>query len=137
MADSTTSGSGTGPSSATTNPPSPGQTVISAALLERPPENPEEVRYTGIDLWLHRITMLLFVFVCAVVGVLLILLPWRPEWTDNYLLLSSPGLRAIVASGFVRGICTGLGVLDLWVGFWEAVHYHEMRPLASDDKSKT
>jgi hypothetical protein len=84
------------------------------------------VPYNGFDLWLHRITMLLFVFVCAVVGVLLVILPWRPEWTDNHLLMSSPGLRAFVASGFVRGICSGLGVLDIWIGFWEAIHYHEI-----------
>ncbi len=127
MADAKTPGSETSSGSPATNTSSPGQAVTSVALLEKPPESLEEVRYTGFDLWLHRITMLLFVFVCAVVGVLLILLPWRPEWTDNYLLLSSPGLRAFVASGFVRGICSGLGVLDLWVGFWEAVHYHEIK----------
>lgn len=76
-------------------------------------------------LWLHRILVLLFVFLCAVVGVLLVILPWRPEWTDNYLLLGSPALRSFFASGFVRGLCTGLGALDIWIGFWEAVHYHE------------
>jgi len=78
-------------------------------------------------LWLHRILVLLFVFLCAVVGVLLVILPWRPEWTDNYLLLGSPALRSFFASGFVRGLCTGLGGLDIWIGFWEAVHYHEAR----------
>jgi hypothetical protein len=36
-----------------------------------------------------------------------------------------PGLREFVANGFVRGMCSGLGVLDIWIGFWEAVHYHE------------
>jgi hypothetical protein len=77
--------------------------------------------------WLHRILILLFVFLCAVVGVLLVILPWRPEWTDNYFLLGSPGLRALVASGFVRGVCSGLGVLNIWIGFWEAVHYHEVK----------
>ena len=98
-----------------------------AVLVEEGP--PNEVRYTGFELWLHRVTMLLFVFVCAVVGVLLIILPWRPEWTDNHLLLSYPGLRAFVASGFVRGICSGLGLLDIWIGFWEAIHYHEIKHL--------
>jgi hypothetical protein len=81
----------------------------------------------GADLWLHRISILTFVFVCAVTGVLLILLPWSNEWTDNYLLLRYPELRPAVASGFFRGICSGLGILDIWVGFWEAVHYHENR----------
>ena len=80
---------------------------------------------SGAQVWLRRILVLLFVFLCAVVGVLLVILPWRPEWTDNYFLLGSPALRAVFASGFVRGLCTGLGVLDIWIGFWEAVHYHE------------
>ncbi|MGH9500927.1 MAG: hypothetical protein ACRD3L_17450 [Terriglobales bacterium] len=83
------------------------------------------VRPTRLELWLHRVTVLLFVFVCAVVGVLLVILPWRPEWTDNHLLLTHPSLRAIVANGFFRGVCSGLGVLDIWIGFWDAIHYHE------------
>lgn len=77
------------------------------------------------QLWMHRITVFLFVLISAVAGVLLIILPWTPEWTDNYLLLTFPSLRTIVENGFVRGICSGLGLLDIWIGFWEALHYHE------------
>jgi hypothetical protein len=80
---------------------------------------------TAFQLWLHRVLILLFVFFCATVGVLLVILPWRPEWTDNYFLLGSPGLRAFVSNGFVRGLCSGLGLLDIWIGFWEAVHFHD------------
>ena len=69
--------------------------------------------------------MLLFVFVCAVVGMLLVILPWRPEWTENQLLLGYPQLRDMLGNGFVRGLCTGLGILDVWIGFSEAIHYHE------------
>jgi len=86
------------------------------ALLETP--NPVEV-------WMHRISVFLFVLISAVAGVLLIILPWTPEWTDNYLLLSFPPLRDLVSNGFFRGICSGLGLLDIWIGFWEALHYHE------------
>jgi hypothetical protein len=39
--------------------------------------------------------------------------------------MASPELRAFVANGFVRGLCSGLGVLDIWIGFSEAIHYHE------------
>jgi Flp pilus assembly protein protease CpaA len=92
-----------------------------------PAEHPEGSRYVGVELWLHRATVLTFGLVCAVVGVLLVILPWRPEWTDNHLLLASPGLRAFVANGFVRGICSGLGILDIWIGFSEAIHYHEQK----------
>ena len=47
------------------------------------------------------------------------------ELADNHLLLPFPTLRTIVASGFVRGLCTGLGVLNVWIGFWEAIQYRE------------
>jgi hypothetical protein len=63
--------------------------------------------------------VLLFVFLCAGVGVLLVILPWTDQWTDNYLLLQHPQLRSLVSSGFARGICSGLGLLDIWIGFWK------------------
>ncbi len=105
----------TGPSNGTTAP----------ASVEASARHPQDERYRGLDLWLHRITVLMFVFLCAVVGVLLVILPWRPEWTDNGLFLIYPRLRAFMANGFVRGVCSGLGLLDVWVGFLEAIHYHE------------
>ena len=80
------------------------------------------------NVWLLRIRALLFVTLCATFGVLLIILPWTPKWTDNPVLISMPNLRPIVSHGFFRGLCTGLGVLDLWLGFWEAIYYHE-RPV--------
>jgi hypothetical protein len=92
-------------------------------LSDREATHPPDTRPTNI--WLLRIRALLFVTLCATFGVLLLILPWTPKWTDNPLLLSFPQLRAVVASGFMRGLATGLGVLDLWLGFWEAIHYHE------------
>ena len=125
--------------------PAPGAPQIRAAVLDstdqsssdhsssdRPPGDPsplvtEPGLLLGLQLWLHRASVFLFVLISAVAGVLLIILPWTPEWTDNYLLLSYPSLRTLVSSGFFRGICTGLGLLDIWIGFWEALHYHEHR----------
>ncbi|HEV3513247.1 MAG TPA: hypothetical protein VGS05_16180 [Candidatus Sulfotelmatobacter sp.] len=100
--------------------PSPPHT----GLLEPPPQPVPQGPSKG-QLWMHRISVFLFVLISAVAGVLLIILPWTPEWTDNYLLLSFPALRDVVANGFIRGICSGLGLLDIWIGFWEALHYHE------------
>jgi len=77
------------------------------------------------QIWLHRLLVLLFVFVCAAAGVLLVVLPWTPQWTDNSLLLRYPDLRTLVTNGFFRGLCSGLGLLDIWIGFSEAIHYHE------------
>lgn len=101
--------------------PAPGNGVLD--VRDRAATEPRRRRPANI--WLLRIRALLFVTLCATFGVLLLILPWTPKWTDNPLLLNFPQLRAIVSSGFVRGLSTGLGVLDLWLGFWEAIHYHE------------
>jgi hypothetical protein len=102
--------------------PPPVQPQADTAVLDSPPSTE---RPGGLQLWLHRTSVFLFVLISAIAGVLLIILPWTPEWTDNYLLLSYPSLRTLVANGFFRGLCSGLGLLDIWIGFWEALHYHE------------
>jgi hypothetical protein len=98
------------------------------ASLLGPPLDAEMRPSDGpIQVWMHRISVFLFVLISAVAGVLLIILPWTPEWTDNYLLLTFPALRDVVSNGFFRGLCSGLGLLDIWIGFWEALHYHEQQ----------
>jgi hypothetical protein len=98
---------------------------------QRPPASvdpaPAEHSLTRGQIWIHRLLVLLFVFVCAAAGVLLVVLPWTPQWTDNSLLLRYPDLRTIITNGFFRGLCSGLGLLDIWIGFSEAIHYHEDR----------
>src|SRR5579864_3174955 len=107
--------------------PGPPQNETHTALLEPPEQPAPHLSPSGLQVWMHRISVFLFVLVSAVAGVLLIILPWTPEWTDNYLLLSFPALRSVVSNGFFRGLCSGLGLLDIWIGFWEALHYHEQQ----------
>jgi hypothetical protein len=107
-------------------PPTPPPAETRTSLLD-PPEQTADRRTKGSQLWMHRISVFLFVLISAVAGVLLIILPWTPEWTDNYLLLSFPALRSVISNGFFRGVCSGLGLLDIWIGFWEALHYHEQQ----------
>jgi len=85
----------------------------------------ERLHRSSLQQWLHRTSIFLFVLVSAVAGVLLVIVPWTPQWTDNSLLIMFPTLRTIISSGFVRGLCSGLGLLDIWIGFWEAIHYQE------------
>jgi len=49
-----------------------------AAVLD-PPEQPASAPPpSGVELWMHRISVFLFVLISAVAGVLLIILPWTP-----------------------------------------------------------
>jgi hypothetical protein len=110
------------PSNVPKAPPSQEESMLGTAL-----EADSRQVTSPVQVWMHRISVFLFVLISAVAGVLLIILPWTPEWTDNYLLLSFPSLRSVVSNGFFRGICSGLGLLDIWIGFWEALHYHEQQ----------
>ena len=100
--------------------PPPDESILGSTL-----EAETHPAHRPVQIWMHRISVFLFVLISAVAGVLLIILPWTPEWTDNYLLLTFPSLRPVVSNGFFRGLCSGLGLLDIWIGFWEALHYHE------------
>jgi hypothetical protein len=86
---------------------------------------PQRLPLLGVRLWAHRLGVLLFVFFCAVLGIVLVVFPWREEWTSNSLLVGYPILQDFLSNGFVRGLCSGMGLLDIWIGFSEAVHYHE------------
>ena len=51
------------------------------------------------------------------VGLLLIVLPWSAFWARNYFAETWPALRPIVTNNFVRGAVSGLGIVNLVVGF--------------------
>ncbi len=105
------------------SPAPPDSTTAVMEMQESQKGSPRPV--SALQRWIYRSSVFFFVLLSATAGVLLVILPWTPEWTDNYLLLSFPWLRTFFASGFFRGLCNGLGLLDIWIGFWEAFHYHE------------
>jgi hypothetical protein len=51
------------------------------------------------------------------VGLLLVILPWSEFWERNYFVVGWPWVRSIVTNNFVRGGISGLGVVNLVVGF--------------------
>ena len=53
------------------------------------------------------------------VGLLLVLVPWSPFWERNYFLATFPALHEIVRNNYVRGGVSGLGVVNLLMGFNE------------------
>jgi hypothetical protein len=94
------------------------QPAIDPAQLSRPAHSP-------IHRWLEALALAGFALLCTVLGVMLILLPWTLQWTDNPLLWTHPDVRTFLGYGFVRGVCSGLGLLDLWLGVREVSHYFE------------
>jgi hypothetical protein len=79
--------------------------------------------------WLQRLSLFVLVLFCVYLGVLVAILPWWTRvWDQNLFIQSHPQLSAVLHLGAVRGIISGLGLLDIWIGVSEAVHYRDHRP---------
>jgi len=83
-----------------------------------------------------RLTVIFYILLCLEAGLFLTLLPWwQPwgmgDWGDNFFLVMVAqktgfvGLQRAVASGWVRGAVTGVGLLNLAMAFWEMFHFRE------------
>lgn len=79
-------------------------------------------------IWLQRISLFVLVMFCLYLGLLVTVLPWWPRvWDQNLLLLAHPKLGAVLQNGIVRGVISGVGLLDIWIGLSEAIHYRDYR----------
>lgn len=88
-----------------------------------PEPNPEPA-----PVWLQRMSLIVLVLFCFYIGALLTVLPWSPRfWDGNGWLRAHPGLYDVLMQGWVRGILSGFGLLDIWIGISEVLHYRDYR----------
>lgn len=78
--------------------------------------------------WLQRLSLFILVLFCIYLGGLLTILPWWKEmWDHNPVLLMHPRLSALMHHGVAKGIVSGLGLLDIWIGISELIQYRDYR----------
>jgi hypothetical protein len=70
-----------------------------------------------IPRWVLVIEITLFVILRLYVGALVVLLPWRSIWTTNAWINNWPTVASFIAQGWVRGLVSGLGLLNIWIAF--------------------
>ena len=83
-----------------------------------------------------RLSVIFYIILCLEIGIFLTVAPWWPhgmwgisDWGNNYFLLYAArktgiqGLQAVVASGWVRGAVSGVGLLNLGIAFWEIFNF--------------
>ena len=81
-----------------------------------------------------RLTVIFYIILCLEAGIVLTFLPWihpfgLSDWGDNFFLVYAVqktglyGLQQTIASGWVRGAVTGLGLVNFALAFWEIAHY--------------
>jgi len=91
----------------------------------RPAAPVPEQPVSRATVWLHRFSLVIFVIFCIELGMLLAVLPWTPVWVNNGLVSERPLLKTLLQGNFLRGLVTGFGLVDIWIGIWEAVHYRD------------
>jgi hypothetical protein len=87
-----------------------------------------------------KLSAIFYILLCLEIGIALTFLPWIPQgflglplsdWGNNYFLLYAArqtgyhGLQTVIASGWVRGAVSGVGVLNLGIAFWETFHFKQ------------
>ncbi len=85
-----------------------------------------------------KLSVIFYIILCLEIGIVLTLLPWIPQgtlglsdWGNNYFLLYAArktswyGLHTVVASGWMRGAVTGIGLLNIGIAFWEIFHFKQ------------
>lgn len=91
----------------------------------RPAEQAPPV--SRLEVWAARSSLVTYVIFCVWVGMMLAVIPWTAAWSNNGLIADHPLLRSLLGADFTRGVVTGFGLVDIFLGIWEAVHYHDPR----------
>jgi hypothetical protein len=60
-----------------------------------------------------RILRVVLLLLWLELGLLLILMPWSEVWDVNYFLYQYPALAIFVKSSYLRGMISGLGVMNV------------------------
>jgi hypothetical protein len=87
-------------------------------------------------MWLQRTALAILVVTCIYLGMLLIFLPWTRYWQENRYLEKLPqSIAVFLDTGAARGLASGLGLLDIWIGIGELVNWRarRRRTLGSDE----
>lgn len=99
------------------SPPLPESPASQSGDSPPPPGNPQR-----IPPWLVRAELFLRILLRIYIGLAVCYAPWSPMfWDQNPLFLRLPALGAIATHGAVRGLISGLGLLNLWIAFQDAL----------------
>jgi hypothetical protein len=116
------------------------------SIYESAPQSPNHNSLSIHDLrftiyYLHmsaKLSVIFYIILCLEIGIVLTLLPWIPQgtlglsdWGNNYFLLYAAhktgmhSLQTVVASGWMRGAVTGVGLLNIGIAFWEIFNFRQ------------
>jgi hypothetical protein len=85
---------------------------------------------------MNRLLAVAFILFCFEIGLFLVFVPWSALWEHNVLLGYSFHLRGLLLNNFFRGAVSGLGVIDLVLGFSELGRFWKSLNIVNRSTSK-
>jgi hypothetical protein len=85
---------------------------------------------------MNRLLAVAFILFCFEIGLFLVFVPWSQLWENNVLLGYSIYLRGLLLNNFFRGAVSGLGVVDLVLGFSELGRFWKSLKLVNRSATK-
>jgi hypothetical protein len=106
--------------------PAPGAAHRLAPELQSVPRQAPRPAPQRIPRWLVRAELFLRVLLRIFIGQWVFFAPWSHRiWDQNPLFLHFPTLGIIAANGAVRGLVSGVGLLNLWIAFFDAFRHRD------------
>jgi hypothetical protein len=115
------------PSSTLTVSPAPVQGSASVPAPGSGPEAQSDAHpQHRIPRWLERVELFLRVMLRMYIGLAVCYAPWSHTfWDQNPIFQRFPFLGNFATYGAVKGIVSGLGLLNLWMAFRDAVRHRD------------
>jgi len=109
-------------------PPGPAQvpgTLMSSALEPKTGPDPAAGNpQQRIPHWLVRTELYLRVLLRMYIGLAICYAPWSQLfWDQNPIFVQFPTLAIYAANGGVRGVISGLGLLNIWIAVQDAIRH--------------
>jgi hypothetical protein len=105
--------------------PPPDPQLDAVANLAETPQSSEQSPH-HVPRWLERVELFLRVMLRMYIGLAICYAPWSHTfWDQNPIFQAYPGLSSFAASGAVRGLVSGLGLLNLWIAFQDAIRHRD------------
>lgn len=74
----------------------------------------------------HRLYRIVVILFYLELGLFLVILPWSSFWERNYFLYRFPVLTPWLLNHYLRGAITGVGLADIVLGIWQALHFRRL-----------
>ena len=88
-------------------------------------------------LCMSRLLAVAFILFCFEIGLFLVFVPWSALWENNVLLAYSFTLRELLLNNFIRGAISGLGAIDVLLGFSELGRFWKSHRVVNRPRTTT